>query len=91
MPAKKTKVTKMTSKTAMLNKVEGHLWGITDAILEHADNVARFGTGTLQHEGQDIKLLAQELQEFLEKSLAQRRKIVAGNFRYYNRYAAAKK
>ncbi len=81
---------KLVSSTKMhlLDKTDGHLWGLADAILEHGDNLARFGEGTLKHEGEDIRLLAQELRDFLEKNPAQRRKIVAGNLRYYNRWRA---
>src|SRR3989338_2168216 len=89
MPAKK-RVKKMAVSKG-LNKVDGHLWGLADAMLEHADNVSRFGQGTLKHEGDDLKSLAQELREFLEKTPLQRRKVVAGNLRYYNRYVSSKK
>jgi len=90
MPAKKT-VQKASKKGATLNKVDGHLWGIADTLLDHADNVARYGTGTLKEEGINLKLLAQELRDFLEKTPAERRKIVAKDLRFYNRYVAGKR
>jgi len=89
--AAKKKVAKDVKPALGLDKVDGHLWGIADAILEHAGNVASYGQGTLKQEGEDLKLLAQELKEFLDKSHAQRRKIVADDLRHYNRYVGSKK
>ncbi|GEM_PF-6047767 len=90
MPAKKT-VRKADKKTATLNKADGHLWGIADTVYDHADNVARYGTGTLREEGINLKLLAQELRDFLEKTPAQRRKAVAKDLRFYNRWLGSRK